>query len=138
MRLSMVGTTKALVTCSASTQAQPFGNVEIGQLDDTAPGIDRAQQRRDTRDMIGRHRDQRRALLLGRGELHRSDDVGKEISVPQDRGLGLAGGAAGEELHRDRLVRRLVQRRLRGIERRRQEGSDRSSARRPDMASAAA
>ena len=51
--------------------------------------------------MVGRHADQGGLVLLRPGEIHRIDDIGRQVPVAQQRDLGLARGAAGEQADGD-------------------------------------
>jgi hypothetical protein len=81
---------------------QPGGGLEGLELHHAAAGIGRGEHRRDAGDVVRRHGDDDRVGLVGGGELHRAEDVGGQVLMPQDRRLGRAGGAAGEQLHGDR------------------------------------
>src|SRR5438034_1355279 len=55
------------------------------------------KDRRQAGDVVRRDADDRRFLLVGAGEFHGREDVGRQIAMAQDRGLWLASGAAGVE-----------------------------------------
>ena len=104
IRPSMVGTTIAWVICSAAAIVDPDLRREGRQVDGAPAAVDRGQHRRDAGDVVGRHADQRRLVLLGVHELDGRDHVGREVPVAQHRRLRLAGGAAGEQQHGDVAV----------------------------------
>ena len=63
----MVGTTRAWVIFSAAAVCHPGLGCERRQIDRAATGVDSGQDRRDAGDMVGRHADQRRFVLLRGG-----------------------------------------------------------------------
>ncbi len=71
------------------------------QVDHAAAAIDPGEHRRDASDVIGRHADEGGFFLAGVHELDGGDHIGRQVAMAQHGGLGLAGGAAGEQQHRD-------------------------------------
>ena len=61
----MVGTTMAWVICSAAAIVDPVLRREGRQVHGAPAAVDRGQNRRDAGDVVGRHADQRRLVLLG-------------------------------------------------------------------------
>ena len=84
-------------------EAHPRAGLEGRQVHDATPGVERAQHRRDPRDVVRRHADQLRLRRLAAQELDARDDVGDQVPVAQHRRLGLRRRAAREQQHGDLL-----------------------------------
>ena len=97
------GNDKRLRDAFGRDQLEPGGRVELRQHHDASSCVDRRQDRRDARDVIGRNRHERGLVLGGRAEFHRREHVRAQVTVTEHGGLRCTGGAAGEELHGDRI-----------------------------------
>ena len=84
-------------------QPHPFLGVEVRQVDHLAAGIQIRQRRPDPGDVVGRHADQCRVGDVGRLELDGAGDIAGQVVVRELDGLGLRGGARGEQHDRDRV-----------------------------------
>ena len=78
-------------------EPHPGARIERLELDDAASGVDGAEDRADPGDVIGRNADQRGFFRPRAEELHGADDVRRELTLAQDRGLRRAGRTAGEQ-----------------------------------------
>ena len=87
----------ACVTRFVVDEPHPGARLERVELHDAASGVDGAENRADPGDVVRRHADQRGFVRLRAEELHGADDVRRELTLAQDRGLRRAGRAAGEQ-----------------------------------------
>ena len=71
-----------------------------GHGHDAPTDVGVAEHRGDAGDVERRHHHDGGFVLAGRRELERVEDVGEQLVVLEDRGLGLGRRAAGEEEHR--------------------------------------
>ena len=122
-------------------ELHPLLGVEALELHDPASGVGGRQHRGHRGDVVRRHADDGGLVLARAPELERVHEVRRQVQVAEDRGLRLAGGAAGEQQHRGvvgvaapavGLLDRLVLARWRGSRR----GRRSRSRRRPSSRSA--
>jgi hypothetical protein len=82
---------------------EPALCVERGELHDPTPGVQRALQSRDPRDVVGRNAHQGGFVFPRRSELHGAEHVGDQVPLAKHGGLRRACRSAGEEQHCDLL-----------------------------------
>ena len=93
----MVGTTKAWVAPWSRATLQPRLGGEGGEGQQTAARVDRTQDGGHPGDVEGRGGQHERLVLPGPGELDGVHDVGHQVVVAEQCGLGCPRGAAGEQ-----------------------------------------
>ena len=103
MRSSIVGTTVAEVTPSASTRRTHSRASKLVRYTIFRPAYRFDMRRRQAGDVVRRHADQRGVTRIGGVELHRAGDVAGEVVVGQLDGFRRRRGAGGEQHHRHRV-----------------------------------
>ena len=128
MRPSMVGTTMAWVMPSAVGRGRPTRSAsKAGRYTMRRPLYTELRTADMPGDVVRRDADELGLVVVGAEELDAAEDVRRQVAVAQDRRLGFARRAAGEEQHRDLF--RIDERQVVARRRRRSSCARRSSVR---------
>ena len=82
-----------------SDKIEPLARAEVRQVRHPPTGVQIAQHRTDTGDVVGRHADQHRVILAGGAELYGLQHVAQQVGMPQHHAFWFRRGAAGEQHH---------------------------------------